>query len=161
MNYRIREAINSDAPKILELLYTIAELHHNIYPEIFKPGKSKYSEEELFVKFKNPNEKIFVAADENDIVLGYIFCIVMEYKNNSVIFDHKTLYVDDLCVDENMRGKGIATSLMDSVMEYAKQIGCYDVSLNVWAGNVAAEHFYEKYGFKTQSRHMDIKLISS
>ncbi len=48
--------------------------------------------------------------------------------------DIKTLYIDDLCVDSNARGRHIGTTLFDYVMDFAKQTGCYTVTLNVWGG---------------------------
>ena len=41
----------------------------------------------------------------------------------------------------------------------AKQIGCYEVTLNVWAGNTSAEKFYEKMGMRTKERQMEYILV--
>ena len=158
MNFKIREAKDKDANRISDLLYTIAELHHRLRPDLFKSASSKYKPDDLYKKFAKDNEKIFVATDENDVVLGYIFCVIEKYENHNVFKDHKFLYIDDLCVDENARGCGIATALMDRAVIYAKEIGCHNITLNVWEGNTAAEHFYEKYGMKIQSRHMELIL---
>ncbi|PWM46423.1 MAG: GNAT family N-acetyltransferase [Clostridiales bacterium] len=158
MNYTIREAIESDAQRIEGLLYTIAELHRQIRPDLFKQACSKYNIKDLHEKFMNPQEKIFVAADERNIVLGYVFCIIQEYIGNNVLTDHKTLYIDDLCVDKNARGFGVATALMDRAVSYAREIACHNITLNVWTGNSAAERFYEKYGLKTQSKHLEMVL---
>lgn len=69
--------------------------------------------------------------------------------------DIKTLYIDDLCVDETARGKHIGTSLYEYVLKYAKEQGCYNVTLNVWADNVNAVKFYEKIGLKIQKIGME------
>ena len=44
------------------------------------------------------------------------------------------------------------------VKEEAKRLGCYEVQLNVWEGNTAAEKFYEKMGMKTKERRMEYIL---
>ena len=58
----------------------------------------------------------------------------------------KSLFIDDLCVDQQARGQHIGESLFEYVKQQAKEPGCYELTLNVWAGNPSAAHFYEKNG---------------
>ena len=67
----------------------------------------------------------------------------------------KTLYLDDLCVDQAVRGEYIGKQLYEFVLRYAKQNGYYNVTLNVWADNVNAVKFYEKIGLKVQKFVME------
>ena len=67
-------------------------------------------------------------------------------------------YKDDLCVDENMRDKHIGTVIYDYVKKYAKEIGCYNLTLNVWSCNESAQKFYEKQGLKPQKTTMEMIL---
>lgn len=60
-----------------------------------------------------------------------------------------------MCVDENARHKGIGTALYEYVLEYAKSIGCHNVTLNVWEGNDSAIKFYENIGMKIQKVSME------
>ena len=69
--------------------------------------------------------------------------------------DVKTLYIDDLCVDETERGKHIGKTLYDFVVSYAKKNGYYNVTLNVWADNKKAVGFYEKIGLRVQKIGME------
>lgn len=94
-------------------------------------------------------------ADENEQVLGYAFCIIQQYVDNNVLTDIKTLYIDDLCVDENARGQHIGKKLYEYVLSYAKQIECYNVTLNVWSCNQNALKFYEKQGLVPQKIYME------
>ena len=101
--------------------------------------------------------------DENNVCVGYAFCQLQEqpFSNNMVPF--KTLFIDDLCVDQEARGRHIGESLFEYVKGEAKRLGCYEVTLNVWAGNTSAEKFYEKMGLKTiaswmKSSQTDISL---
>ena len=91
-------------------------------------------------------------------MIGYAFCILQELKNDPVLCDRKTLYIDDLCVDENVRGGGVAKAIYQGVLDYAREIGCDAVTLNVWCGNDRALHFYEKCGFKPQKIGMELPL---
>ena len=68
------------------------------------------------------------------------------------------LFIDDLCVDAKARGQHIGESLFEYVKSEAKRLGCYEVTLNVWAGNTSAEKFYEKMGLKTKERQMEYIL---
>ena len=99
-----------------------------------------------------------VAVNEDDVCIGYAFCQLQEqpFSNNMVQF--KSLFIDDLCVDQEARGQHIGESLFEYVKSEAKQLGCYEVTLNVWAGNTPAEKFYEKIGMRTKERQMEYIL---
>ena len=153
----IRFAQLKDIPKILDLLKQVDLIHHNGRPDIFKVG-SKYNAQEIEAIIRNATEPILVSVDENDCVLGYCFCQFIEHKNNSVLTDIKTLYIDDLCVDETLRGKGIGKELYNGAVELAKENGCYNLTLNVWSLNPSAMKFYQACGLVPQKTYME-KII--
>ena len=150
----IREAIEKDISKIEELLSQVCLVHHNGRSDIFKVG-TKYSEEELKVLLKDETHPILVCVDENDEVMGYCFCIYQQHVNNSVLTDIKTLYIDDLCVDEKLRGKHIGKELYEAAVALAKESGCYNLTLNVWSCNLSAMRFYEAQGLVPQKICME------
>lgn len=152
----IRRADKCDMEKIKDLLNQVLMVHHNGRPDIFKADCRKYTDSELEELIKDDMRPIFV-ADENG-VLGYAFCVIKERKNHNILTDMKTLYIDDLCVDENIRGKHVGTALYDYVKEYAREIGCYNLTLNVWSCNESAVKFYEKRGLKPQATTMETVL---
>ena len=153
----IRRAIEKDIPKIIDLLKQVCLVHHKGRPDIFKVG-TKYSAEELKVILKDKSRPILVSVDENDNVQGYCFCIYQQHLNNSVLTDIKTLYIDDLCVDETLRGKHIGKELYESAVELAKETGCYNLTLNVWSCNQSALKFYESLGLLPQKIGMELIL---
>ena len=154
----IRLAIEKDIPQLINLLQQVLELHASIRPDIFISGTTKYTVEDLTSMLGNENNPIYVAADDNDEVMGYAFCQLKTPPfSNNMIF-HKSLFIDDLCVDSRYRGQHVGQSLFEHVKSEAKRLGCYDVSLNVWAGNDNAEAFYEKLGMKTKERQMEYIL---
>jgi len=154
----IRNAKESDFPRISELLQDIAKLHAKGRPEIFKPASQKYSLSEFKDMLKDPNHPVFVAQSDNDDIVGYAFCELKDHPERSVAYERKCLYLDDLCVDERMRGKGVGRSLMDRLKKFAKENGCFSIELNVWEFNENAIAFYEKYGMHTQRRQMELLL---
>ncbi len=153
----IRRASEKDISKIGELLSQVCLVHHNGRPDIFNIGR-KYSDEELILLLKDENRPILVSVDENDNVMGYCFCIFQRHINSSVMTDIKTLYIDDLCVDESLRGKHIGKELYEAAVRLAKDTGCYNLTLNVWSCNESALRFYEKCGLTPQKIGMELIL---
>ncbi|MBO5316577.1 MAG: GNAT family N-acetyltransferase [Clostridia bacterium] len=153
----IRRAEEKDIPKIGDLLSQVDLVHHNGRPDIFKIGR-KYSDEELVPMLSDDTRPILVATDENDEVMGYCFCIFQQHKDNSVLTDIKTLYIDDLCVDSALRGKHVGKELYLAAVELAKSSGCYNLTLNVWSCNPSAMRFYEAMGLVPQKVGMELVL---
>ena len=154
----IRKAENKDIPRLTELLQQVLELHAKIRPDVFIPGTTKYTQEELEGIIKDDMSPIYVAVSDDDNVMGYAFCRIKEqpFSNNMVPF--KSMFIDDLCVDESRRGQHVGEALFEYVKDRARELGCYEVTLNVWSGNEGAEHFYEKMGMKTKERQMEYIL---
>lgn len=154
----IRRAKNEDINKIIELLMQVLEIHANIRPDIFIPGTTKYTIEELEVMIRDDEKPIYVAVSEGNVVVGYAFCALMEqpFSNNMVPF--KSMFIDDLCVDEHARGMRVGEQLFTYVKEEAKRLGCYEVTLNVWEGNDSARGFYERMGLKPKETQMEYIL---
>lgn len=144
-------------PGINNLLSQVLEIHVQGRPDLFKKGTRKYTESELESIITDDDKPIFVATDENDNLLGYAFCIFI-HNNSHILTDIKTLYIDDLCVDEKHRGKHIGSMLYDAVRKFAKQNNCYNLTLNVWSCNRSAMKFYEACGFRPQKVGMEIIL---
>lgn len=155
----IRRAEQRDIPGILELLVQVDMVHHNGRPDLFKGPATKYNAEELAAIIRDDKTPVFVFTDESDSsVYGHAFCVLKQELHDSVLTDIKTLYIDDICVDENARRQHVGTQLYETVIAYAKEIGCYNVTLNVWACNPGAQAFYEKCGMKPQKIGMETIL---
>lgn len=150
---QIRRATLTDIDGINKLLYEVHKVHSDKRPDLFKVGSKKYTNEELAKIIVDDNRPIFVYVD-NDDILGYAFCVFIKNNSNSLT-DILSLYIDDLCVDENARGKKVGTSLYNYVLQFAKDAGCYNVTLNVWACNNSALKFYEKCGLSVQKIGME------
>jgi ribosomal protein S18 acetylase RimI-like enzyme len=145
----IRRAQAQDIPDILRLLVQVNMVHHNARPDLFKGPATKYSAAELREILRDDDNPVFVYT-EGDQFLGYIFCQAEICKESPLRTGIRTLYIDDLCVDETARGQHVGESLYRYVLDYAKKLGFYNVTLHVWGGNDGAQAFYEKMGLKTQ-----------
>ncbi len=153
----VRRAEEKDSEKTMQLLSEVLELHAKLRPDIFISGRTKYTREQLHDIFRDDETPVFVAADDSGEVVGYAFCVMKQPPFSTNMRPVRTLYIDDLCVDENCRGQHVGTILFDHVKKYAREQGCYDVTLNVWEGNNARE-FYDKMGMFVKETQMEIIL---
>ena len=149
----VRKATKEDIPALNRLLRQVLDLHHAGRPDIFKGGVKKYSDEELEKLLTDSQTPVFVA--EEGAVYGYAFCQMQQIADHNILQDVKTLYIDDLCVDEQVRGKKIGSLLFDYVKQFAKEQGCYNLTLNVWSCNEQAAKFYEKQGLMPQKTYLE------
>ena len=152
----VRKAAKKDIKSIIGLLHQVDMVHHVIRPDLFKPNTTKYNEQELEVLLDDDSKPIFVYDDGK--VLGHAFCQITEVKGHHLLQDVKTLYIDDICVDELARGQHVGKALYEYVCDYARSIGCYNITLNVWEGNDSASCFYKNMGMEVQKTGMEIIL---
>jgi ribosomal protein S18 acetylase RimI-like enzyme len=152
----VRKATPKDIKSIIGLLHQVDMVHYVIRPDLFKPNATKYNEQELKALLDDDSKPIFVYDDGN--VLGHAFCQITEVKGHHLLQDVKTLYIDDICVDELARGQHVGKALYEYVCDYARSIGCYNITLNVWEGNDPASCFYKDMGMKVQKTGMEIIL---
>ncbi len=152
----IRRANKNDIGSLIELLHQVDMVHHQIRPDLFKPYTTKYNEQELEALLSDDSKPVFVYDDGE--VLGHAFCLITEVKDDKLLQDVKTMYIDDICVHEKARGRHIGKSLYEFVRDYARSIGCYNITLNVWEGNSPALSFYREMGMEVQKTTMEIIL---
>lgn len=154
----IRRATLQDTPRINDLLLQVELVHHRIRPDLFRNGGRKYTDEQLAEIIADDARPIFVALDDEGKMMGYAFCMFQQHIDDTILTDVKSLYIDDLCVDETARGQHIGHALYEYVRQFAKDSGCYNLTLNVWAGNDSAQRFYQNCGFRPQKTGMEMIL---
>ena len=154
----IRRAQERDMEDIDRLLVQVNMVHHRGRPDLFRAGQKKYTDDQLRALIHDDSRPIFVAVNDSQKVLGYAFCIFQQHLNDNILTDIKTLYIDDLCVDEAMRGKHIGKLLYSAALDFAREHGCYNLTLNVWSCNESAMMFYESCGLKPQKVGLEVIL---
>lgn len=158
LGYAIRRAQPCDLPGVDKLLSEVLEVHASQRPDIFIPGTRKYTDDELLAIFADDRRPVFVAVDEKapaGEVLGYAFCVWEEFAGSANMEPMRTLYIDDICVDEPARGRHVATNLYHHVLAYAREQGFYRVTLNVWDCNPGARAFYDRMGMSPLKTTME------
>lgn len=145
----IRRAEPRDIGHLHALLRQVLEVHHRGRPDLFRTGVAKYTDEELESILRDDRTPVFGAFAEDDATLyGYAFCVFQRHPDSHILTDITTLYVDDICVDEAVRGRHVGTALYRHVLDFARRSGCHNLTLNVWSCNPGAQAFYERMGLK-------------
>lgn len=157
MDSETRLANAGDLEAVNRLLRDVLRIHNEGRPDIFKASGKKYSDDELRAIFRNPDTPVFV-YEEDGKVLGYIFCEIQRHDGTGSLQPFKTLYIDDLCVSGESRGKGVGRILYNRAVELARESGCHNITLHVWQENPGARAFYESLGMKPQYTCMETIL---
>ena len=153
----IRFAQTEDVAGILKLLKQVGRVHHLGRPDLFRSDAQKYCASQVLSMLNKPKDPIFVAVEDGQ-VLGYGFCKTQDHTGDTVLCGISSLYIDDLCVDEACRGKGIGKAIYREILRYAKAGKYYNVTLNVWCCNKSAMKFYESLGLNPQKIGMETIL---
>lgn len=176
----IRKATHNDISRILELLSQVNDVHAEGRPDFFIKGKRKYNEEDLLKIINDDTTPVFVYVGTRLVtsesgtrqamselgtrqatsVQGYAFCVIQDLSQCDNLRPDKSLYIDDICVDENYRRHGVGKKLYEHVLQFAKEEKCFNITLNVWAKNPSAQAFYESMGMTVQKVCME-QIISS
>ncbi|MCQ2494216.1 MAG: GNAT family N-acetyltransferase [Lachnospiraceae bacterium] len=151
----IRRAENRDIPAINRLLGQVLLVHHVGRPDLFKEKGQKYTEDELIKLIEKTEDPIFVYEDENGEVIGHCFCQTIDRKECSNAYAYKTLYIDDLCIDENARGQHVGKEMYEYAKKFAKENGYYNLTLHAWECNPNAVGFYNHLGMNIQQYTME------
>lgn len=154
MTDMIRLAQTSDLEAVNTLLRQVLAVHHAGRPDLFRAVGKKYDDAELLEIFANPETPVFVYEDDGK-VLGYAFCVIKKEGSGSLM-PIKTLYLDDLCVLEEARGRHIGKSLFEYVKEFAREQGCHNITLHVWECNPIAKAFYASLGLQPQYTSLEL-----
>lgn len=151
----IRKAQIGDIDGILKLLSQVLEVHAKIRPDLFVSGTVKYSRRELEEIIADTNTPVFVAAGEDNSILGHAFTQISVNTSQNMPKGMRSMYIDDICVDIAARRQSVGRKLFEYCISYAKELGVYDVSLNVWEGNDTAERFYKAMGMTVRKTTLE------
>jgi ribosomal protein S18 acetylase RimI-like enzyme len=143
-----RSALLDDFSRIADLKRQIHSAHFKHAPDFYRNVDQPLTEEE-YRTLLDPNavHRAYVLLDDNRIV-AYAFTQLRELQNHSLIHDQKQLFLDDLCVDTNLRGRGYGARLIQEIQHIAEATGCETIELDVWDWNHQAIEFYKHHGLQ-------------
>lgn len=158
MDIKLRKIKKSDWPQMKNILSEYNDYHKKIFSKtdpafaVFAQGY----EEKYFYKMVNKKKKIFLAALDNEKIVGFINAKVYDNK-----LDNKKVgmgYLTDIFVTKNHRGKGVAELMWQEVLKWFKHQGVKFYQLHVLYDNKDPQKIYKKWGFKPFGLRMMRKL---
>lgn len=154
----VRRAANADLPGIDKCLSQVLEVHAQGRPDLFRSGTRKYTDDELKAIIADDARPVFVAVNDAckpGQILGYGFCVVQDLTHSNNMQPIKTLYIDDICVDKDARHQHVGSAIYQHIIDFARDGGFHNVTLNVWECNPGARSFYEAMGMSVQKTCME------
>lgn len=158
MHINVRSAVLEDCFRIRPLQREIAELHHQSRPDLVKDEERFFTEEMFLKRLEDPNHTVLIAETAGGEVVGYVFGWVVSVRNHPTYVNFDSFYIDDICISKAYQRNGIGQMLFDVCKAKAKELGCKNMELGVWAFNHGAIAFYENCGMKERTRRMEFDL---
>lgn len=135
MDYVIRDASVADMPQVLKLIEELA-----VYEN--EADAVELNVEHLVADGFGANRKFHCfVADKQGVILG----LALVYPRYST-WKGTVIHLEDLIVTERMRGSGLGTALLNTVVKYGHDLGVKRISWEVLDWNEPAIHFYESKG---------------
>ena len=147
MDIEIKIPQIEDLEAINNLAIQVHDCHVNWNPNFYLKCDQLISKEDLLEMLEK--NSIFVAV-YNGCIIGYI-SIIIKVREHKGFRYRKQLDIDSLCVDKEYRNRGVATTLLNYMKEFAVNQECTDIYLNVDPRNEAGIHLYEKFGMKVRN----------
>jgi Acetyltransferases len=140
----IRKANKNDLSALRKLYLALEEDGVRYQPEHFVIGERT----DVFFEsiFNSENQDILVADIDGEAV-GFVHVMILMQKKVSCLKPQSVVYMQDLCVREDMRDAGIGTQLVRAAKDYGKEHGADFIRTQVFPGNVDGMRFYERNGF--------------
>ncbi len=153
----VRFARKEDLSAVNILRKQVNDLHVAGKPEVFKPGFCDELRNYINVIWEDPKQEIVVAEAEGRVA-GFAILNHIVRPENPFMFERDFLDIDEFCVDESLRRRGVAAAMIDFIRNYCVEKGYRRLELNMWEFNRGALAFYEAAGFTTFRRYMEIHL---
>ncbi len=150
----LEPAVSSDWEAINALAMQVHALHVGWRPDIFAMPQMLFTQER--VESDIQSNALYVVR-QNGMVIGYARLGMRETEYPGLV-KRKILLIEELCVSENLRGRGIGRSMMEEIHTLAKEWGCTDLQLGVQPENEVALALYRKCGFTVRNLQMQRKV---
>ena len=152
----IRKATTDDLKALRELYLALEEDGVRYQPEHFVIGERT---DDFFQSvFDGENQDILV-ADIDGEAIGFVHVVILQQKKVSCLKPQSVVYMQDLCVREDMRNNGIGALLVRAAKDYGKEHGVDFIRTQVFPGNVDGMRFYERNGFSEMMKTIECQSL--
>ena len=165
--YLVRPARKSECRRIAEL-YRISSdgVADYIWTKLAQPGEDildvgrrRYEQEGTPFSYQSC-KMVELHGSVVGMLVAFPMTVDEEYKEAdpvlvpySVLEEDRSYYICGMAVDEEYRGEGIGTGLLDEAERSGRRLGFRKLSLVVFEQNVRARRWYERHGFVEKLRH--------
>ncbi|SFA81546.1 MULTISPECIES: GNAT family N-acetyltransferase [unclassified Bacillus (in: firmicutes)] len=148
MKIETREAKVKDFHQMLEIYKELDEIHRLEHPDIFIEPEGDARPLEYIQNQIEDDDKYLVVAELDNLIVGFVECVVMESSTFPVMKKRKWVELNSLVVLKSFQSKGIGKMLLDCVVEWSNKKRINRIELKVFNFNTSAREFYSKAGFK-------------
>lgn len=146
---RLRRAEHSDSAVLLGLIRSLAEF------EKLPPPDAEAEQRLIEDAFgRNPRFEAWLAMADDGKAAGY----AIVFETYSTFLARPTLFLEDLFVLPEFRGRGIGTAILRHFISLASKRGCGRMEWTCLDWNTSAQGFYEKLGARRLSEWMTYRL---
>lgn len=147
----------TDALELAKLNESVQNIHHELYPEKFKPF-NLFGVQKAFIQLLSSENVYAYLAKYKGEVAAYLLCIVLERKETEFQYGQSVLLIDQVCVLEKYRRKGIAKELLKRSVAFAQENDIKEIEIDYWEKNRSAYAFFAANGFENQKNKMVLKM---
>ena len=148
MSTKIRPLVSTDKERWLELW----KGYLTFYKTEFSADKTEVTWKRLI----DPNFNLYCLVAQDD---GQIMGMTTFNFQNSTWSENGQCLLEDLFVDQSIRGQGIGRALIDAVINEAKKRGCSRVYWNTDETNQTARKLYDTYVLESGKRQYRVPII--
>lgn len=147
-------ATTNDRPSINRLAQQVHEMHVSWRPDLYTMPQELFPEDLFHELVKN--RELYVAKLD-DTVVGFAW-VRMRLSEGHGQITRKVMLLNQICVEETLRNRGIGTRMAEEIRILARAFGCTDLQLAVYPQNDEAVSFWQKCGYMIQSINMQRKV---
>jgi diamine N-acetyltransferase len=157
MNINFRKAILSDYDDIQTLKKQVHKFNYKNRPDFYRNTDSPFDKNEFENILRSQDSEIYFIEFDGKMC-GYAFVKIIKFIDNPLINDHDRFFIDDICVEQSLRKRGIGKIIMRELEAECKSKGIKYMDLTVWNFNDKAHDFYRKLGMKEIIFRMEKKI---
>jgi len=157
MGLLIRDMKKEDYRSVLELYRQAYALHLENRSDVFARTEPPLTEE-AYSGLLADQSAVALIAEADGVAVGICAAKIREPSGNPVLLPRKIALIEDLCVREDCRRRGVGGALYEEAAARAKARGAHSLELHVWAFNGDAVGFYERMGMRVRSHVMERRL---
>ena len=155
MSNIVRLAKPEELEQVNALRKQVYDLHAQGDPQVFKSEFSDELRNHIYTIWNDPEQDIIVSERKGRIV-GFAILHHFHMPDSPFMKERDYLDIEEFCVDESWRRRGVGTELIAYIRDYALEHAIHRIELSVWTFNDAAINLYESMGFKSFRRYMNL-----